>query len=248
MKNHAVLLVPFMFLFSFENKCFGNSNKESVAEGLNINSDTIFTDVSFGAIKINPFQLLLSEFPVSFELDLPHERSIQLQAGYIFPIKTIKTFEQSGRNGDASSDGLFSYRNSPYNNHGVSIKFEFRQYGKKWYYGSQLMYKYCFYKAAVFPIYSGGITLNQTESKFSNVFGLGFIFGQQNDNGEIVYDWFGGIGLRVRFMDVTVLKIENPAYRQGTTYPNTNETIFSAYPFINFGLRLGVKLWKNVGI
>jgi len=54
--------------------------------------------------------------------------------------------------------------------------------------------------------------------------------------------------MRVRSMAVTVLKIENPAYMQGTTYPDRHETFISGYPFINFGLRIGVKLWKNVGV
>lgn len=250
MKRQLLLILIFVMLsFSVRSIIAGTPDKSVVFHSQNeILADTILADVSFGAIKINPFQLLFSEFPVSFEMDLPHERSVQLQVGYIFPIKTIKTFEQSGPNADASSKGLFSYRNSPYNNHGVSIKFEFRKYGEKWYNGLQLMYKYCFYKAAVFPIYIGGVSLDQTESKFSNIFSLGFIFGQQNDNGEIVYDWFGGIGLRVRSMDVNVLKIENPGYRQITTYPNTNEIITSVYPFINFGLRIGIKLWKNVRV
>jgi hypothetical protein len=248
MKKHAVLLVAFILLFSFGHKSLGNSNTESSAKEFNVNPDTIPADVSFGTIKINPFQLLFSEFPVSFEMDLPRDRSVQFQVGYIFPIESIKIFEQNGTNADASSEGLFSYRNSPYNNHGVSFKFEFRKYGKRSYYGPQLMYKYCFYKASVFPVYEGGVTVNQTESKFSNIFGFGFIFGQQNDNGDLVLDWYGGIGMRVRSMAVTVLMIENPAYRQGTTYPDSHETFISGYPFINFGLRIGVKLWKNVGV
>ena len=72
------------------------------------------------------------------------------------------------------------------------------------------MYKYCFYKEAVFPVYGGGVTLDQTESNFSNIFGAGFILGRQSDEGNLVFDWYGGIRLRIRSMSVTVLKIEYP--------------------------------------
>ena len=252
MKKQILPVFIILLLISVSIPSHGNSLNEIVLTGSldDINTDTIEGRISFAIIKINPFQIILSEIPVSFEYDLPHERSLQFQIGYIFPyIKEsvfMKLFESSGRNGDATSEGLFSYRKSPFNNNGLSFKLEYRKYGKNLYYASQLMYKYCFYKKTTFPVFGGGVTLNQTESKYSNIFGLGFIMGKQYDKGDYVLDWYGGIGLRLRSMSVTILEIQNPAYTTYTVYPNTQENITSFYPFINFGLRIGIRLWKDI--
>ena len=209
--------------------------------------DTILGDVSFGSIKFNPIQILFNEIPVSLEVDLPHDNSMQFQLGFIYPSSENsglrKVFESMGPNGDATSDGLFSYRKSPYNNYGLSFKFELRSYGKILYFGPQFMYKYCFYKEATFPIFNGSITRDITESKYSNILGFGFVFGRQSDKGEIVYDWYGGFGVRLRLMSVTTVKIVDSP--RPVSYPNTRENFTSFYPFINLGVRIGFKLWKT---
>jgi hypothetical protein len=233
-------------LFSFGNKSPGNSIKDIViAESRNdFNNDSIPGKTSFGVIKINPIQVLFSEIPVSFEVNFPRKRSVQFQLGLIFPFpeKSLerKFFEESGENGEVSSNGLISYRKSPYNNYGLSFKFEFRKYGRYYYHGPQLMYKNCFYKNSIFSIYDG----YQTESKFSNIIGFGYILGRQNDGRNIVFDWYGCIGFRVRLMSVNVLKIQDGK----TFYPNSTKSINTFYPFINLGLRIGIKLWKTARV
>jgi hypothetical protein len=233
-------------LFSFGNKSFGNSIKDIViAESRNdFNNDSIPGKTSFGVIKINPIQVLFSEIPVSFEVNLPRKSSVQFQLGLIFPFpeKSFerRVFEESGENGEVSSNGLISYRKSPYDNYGLSFKFEFRKYGRYYYHGPQLMYKNCFYKNSIFSIYDG----YQTESKFSNIIGFGYILGRQNDGRNIVFDWYGCIGFRVRLMSVNVLKIQDGK----TFYPNSTKSINTFYPFINLGLRIGIKLWKTAQV
>ena len=212
--------------------------------------DTILADVSLGAIKINPLQLLFNEFPVSIEIDIPHERSVQFQLGYIFPsaknYSFRKLFESNGTNADASNTGLLSYRQSPYNNYGFSFKVEFRKNRRYAYYGPQIMYKYCFYKEATFPIYNGSITRDKTEYKYSNIIGIGYFLGRQWDNHELIFDLYTCIGFRLRQMSVTTVKIVDSP--RPVSYPNTTENFSSFYPFINIGLRIGVKLWKNVRV
>src|SRR5664280_228929 len=231
MKKQLLLILIFVMLsYSVRSIIAGTPEKSVVSQSQNnINADSTAAHVSFGAIKINPIQLLFNEIPVSFEMDLQHERSVQFQVGFIFPSakKYIlrNLFESNGTNADASSKGLLSYRQSPYNNYGFSFKLEFRKYGRYFYSGPQLMYKNSFYKNVVFEVYGGGITLNQTESKFSNIFGIGYVLGHQNDSGDLVYDWYGSVGFRVRSMAVTI-------------YSNSKETITSFYPFINLGLRI----------
>jgi hypothetical protein len=99
------------------------------------------------------------------------------------------------------------------------------------------MYKNCFYKNSIFSIYDG----YQTESKFSNIIGFGYILGRQNDRRNIVFDWYGSVGFRFRVMLVNVLKIQDGL----AFYPNSKKSISTFYPFINLGLRIGIKLWKN---
>jgi hypothetical protein len=103
------------------------------------------------------------------------------------------------------------------------------------------MYKNCFYKNSLFSVYDG----YQTESKFSNIIGFGYILGRQNAGRNIVFDWYGCIGVRVRLMSVDVMKIEYPL---STLYPDSTEYINSYYPFINLGLRIGIKLRSRVQV
>jgi len=236
-----LLIVALLFVFSSRGHC--NNLEEIVITGSsdNFKIDTITGKKLFAIIKVNPIQPLFGEIPFSFELFLHKERSIQFQLGLIFPFpeKSMarKFFEESGENGEVSSSGLVSYRKSPYNNYGLSLKFELRKYGKYYYHGPQIMYKNCFYKNSIFSIYDG----YQTESKFSNIIGFGYILGRQNDRRNIVFDWYGCIGFRYRVMLINVLKIQDGQ----SYYPNSKEFINTFYPFINLGLRLGIKLWKT---
>jgi hypothetical protein len=243
MKKKVIFLIVVLYL---SNKlAFGLNSLESA-------SDSIPGTVTFAVLKVNPIQFLFNEIPVSFELFLHHERSVQFQVGYIFPSDrnsaSRKLFESNGTNADASSEGLLSYRQSPFNNHGVSVKVEFRKYGNYFYHGSQLMYKNCFYKNEVFDVYGPGITLNQSENKFSNIFGIGYVIGRQSDEKNVILDWYAAFGFRVRFMSVTTLKVENPAFPKGTSYPNSIENFTSVYPFLNLGFRIGFRLQKAVWV
>lgn len=252
MKKQLVLILTFGMLSFLVSSIFAcNPEKSFVFQSQNIiNSDTVAANVSFGAIKINPLQLLFNEFPVSFEFGLSHKRSVQFQIGFIFPSSKNNSFrhlfESNGPNADASSEGLFSYRNCPFNNHGLSFKFEVRKNGRYAYHGPQFMYKNLFYKEATFPIYNGSITRDITESKYSNIYGIGYFLGRQWDNREVVFDFYSCIGFRLRKMSVTTVKIEDSP--RPVTYPNTTEHFSSFYPFINLGLRIGLKLWKIVRV
>ena len=252
MKKQLLLLLIFVTLsFPVRSLIAGTPCNSVVSKSENdILADTILADVSFGAIKINPMQLLFNEFPVSFEWGFSRDRSVQFQTGFIFPSSKNYSlrhlFESSGPNADASTAGLFSYRKSPYNNHGLSFKFEFRKNRRYAYYGPQLTYKYCFYKEATFPVYNGSISRDITETKYSNIFGIGYILGRQWNSSVLVFDFYTCIGFRVRSMSVTTVKIEDSP--RPVIYPNTTENFSSFYPFINLGLRMGLKLWKNVSI
>ena len=243
MKKYLWTFIVVVCLFVFSGRSFANILKNPVVHPSYSGSDkdSVSKKKPLGIIKINPIQPFFSEIPLSFELFLPKERSVQFQVGFIFPFpeKSLarKLFEESGENGEVSSSGLVSYRKSPYNNYGLSFKFEFRKYGKYYYHGPQLMYKNCFYKNSIFSIYDG----YQTESKFSNIIGFGYILGRQNDRRNIVFDWYGCIGFRYRVMLINVLKIQDGQ----SYYPNSKEFINTFYPFINLGLRLGIKLWKT---
>jgi hypothetical protein len=244
-KKKILLIFVISLLFSLDNSSLAATLKSTVYELNNGNTDSTGNQGKFKIIKINPFQTLFCEIPVSFEAFHKVDKSIQFQLGFIFPIDEHSIgllFESMGTNGTATNKGPFSYRTSPYNNSGLSFKIEFRKYRRSFYSAPQLMYKYCFYKETSFPVFSGNITRYQTESKFSNIFGFGFIIGRQSNNHNLVFDWYGGVGLRQRFMSVKIIKIENPAYNAGTVYPNRKENINSFYPFINIGLRIGIKL------
>ena len=243
MKKQFLPLFIVALLFVLNSRVHCNNLEEIVITGSsdNFNIDTIPGNKPLGILKVNPLQPLFGEIPFSFELFRPNERSIQFQVGLIFPFpeKSFqrRVFETSGENGEVTSSGLVSYRKSPYNNYGLSFKLEFRKYGKYYYHGPQIMYKNCFYKNSIFSIYDG----YQTESKFSNIIGFGYILGRQNDRRNIVFDWYGCIGFRFRVMSINVLKIQDGM----TFYPNSRKSISTFYPFINLGLRIGIKLWKN---
>jgi len=245
MKKQTTFILVIMLLFLFDNRIIGNSLKEIVISDSDhdFNNDSIAGEKSYRIIKINPIQIFFSEIPVSFEVFLQEKISLQIQMGFIFPFNKEsymrKFIEEMGQNGEAKSGGIFSYRTSPYNNYGLSFKLEFRKYGKYFYYGPQYMYKNCFYNNTTFSISEGGTSRDQTESKFSNIFGVGYILGRQSYAGNFVFDWYGGVGLRLRSMSVTVSKIE---YTSSIIYPNKKDTFNSVYPFINIGLRIGIKM------
>ena len=249
-KQVELLLIVTLLLFS-RSRCSGTSliGKTNNELSSDFNSDSIPGRITYGIIKFNPVQSLFGEIPISFELICPKESSIQFQVGLIFPFNkesgARKIFESNGTNADASSKGLLSYRNSPYNSFGLSFKIEFRKYGRYFYHGPQFMYKNSFYKNATFAVFGTGITLDQTESKFSNIFGFGYILGRQSDGNNIVFDWYGCIGFRYRTMSVNVIKIRYP---QTIQYPNTTESKNSFYPFINLGVRIGFKLKKTTSV
>jgi hypothetical protein len=246
-KKQIVLLFIVFLFFSFVSNGFSDVLKiPDYNELNNSKTDSVKDQVHYRILKINPSQILFSEIPVSFEVLYKQKNSVQFQLGFIFPLYQGSIprnfFESQGRNGDATSDGLFSYRTSPFNNYGLSFKLELRAYGRFLYYAPQFTQKYCFYKEAKFPIYEVNKTIDQTESKFSNIFGLGIMIGRQSYYSNFVVDRYVGVGVRVRFMSVNVLKIED--YPRPVKYPNTKESFESVYPFINMGIRVGIKFKK----
>jgi hypothetical protein len=133
MKKQAIIKYFILLLFSFTKECPGNNLTEVViCESQNdFNIDSIPGEISFGVIEVNPIQPLFGEIPFSFELFRPKEKSVQFQVEFIFPFPEEslpgKFFVESGPNGNASSEGLISYRTSPYKNYGLSFKLEFRK-------------------------------------------------------------------------------------------------------------------------
>jgi hypothetical protein len=249
MKLKIRLLI--IVLFFSKNIIFGISSTEwtDPESYIYLSSDSIPGKITSAVLKINPIQILLNEIPVSIEIFSRQETSAQIQVGFIFPTRfNSGIFESNGMNGDASSKGLGSYRNSPFNNHGISFKFEFRKYKKNFYHGPQFMVKHCYYKNAVFPVYGAGITLNQTEDKSSTIIGFGYVIGRQSNDRNIIFDWYAAFGIRFRAMTVKILEVENPAYRKGTTYPNTTDDFSSVYPFLNLGVRIGFRFTKTIMI
>ena len=200
--------------------------------------------------------------PVSFEIYKRGKSSLQIQIGYIFNARNSfmgQIFETQGTEATAKSDGLISYRKSPYNNdRGINIKIEFRKYKhilgsddsepyRSTYFAPQLMYKYLYYNNLTFTkkdgTGGGDFTYYQTESKKTHVFGLGVMFGIQSRYGKFITDWYGGFGLRVRSISATIHEISESWNRPGyPKYPNTTESDVSLYPFVNFGLRIGFEL------
>lgn len=211
---------------------------------INPNSDP-FTGKNYSFVaKVSTLQVLYSEAPFSVEIFLHNDLSIQLQAGIIFPLESDSFLEQffrsGGENSTASPTGLISYRTSPYNNHGMSVKYEIRKYFGDYYMAPQLMYKFSYYDNLVFQVYKNNSTINQTESKHSYIGGLGMMFGKQTYFMRQATDWYIGLGLRARSIDATVLKEEDPTVPKSILFPNTQEKRFSIYPFVNFGFRTGL--------
>jgi hypothetical protein len=253
-----------MVFFCIYLECFGINNgsiilNESYACS---NTDSIPEKRAFGTLKINPLQILYCEIPVSLEIYRFRKASLQIQTGYIFSARNTsmgKFFESWGSEGTAKSEGLISYRNSPFNNDGgINLKIEFRKYKHllssdrnqpyhSTYFAPQLMYKYTYYKNLTFTkkdgTGGGDFTYYQTESKNSHVFGFGLMFGFQSCHGKFVTDWYGGFGLRVRAINATIHEISEYWNRPGyPLYPNTIESGVSFYPFINLGVRMGFEL------
>ena len=245
-------------------ECFSINNDSTILNELyrSSNTDSIPGKRAFGTLKINPLQFLYSEIPVSFEIYRLPNLSLQIQIGYIFPARNStrgKFFESWGTEGTAKSEGLISYRKSPYNNDGgINFKIEFRKYkhflssdrNKPYsssYFAPQLMYKYSYYHNLTFTkkdgTGGGDFTYYQRESKNSHVFGFGLMFGYQSCYGKFVTDLYGGFGLRIRVINAKIHEISEYWDRPGyPLYPNTIESDVSFYPFINIGIRMGFEL------
>jgi hypothetical protein len=257
-----------VFIIAFLNiclECFGINNGRILLNELNGHSkaDSIPEKRAFGTLKINPIQPIFSEIPVSIEVYRTPKRSMQFQLGFIFPRRNSKmnqtAFNSNGEEGMATDKGLYSYRRSPFNNDfGINLKTEFRTYSreinspqptnhnKSFYYAPQLTYKFCFYKDQTFAMHYNGFSHYQTESKNSNILGIGIMIGIQSYNHGFVTDLYGGLGFRCRSMSVRINEIYNPYPLPGATiYPNTNNNDVSFYPFVNLGVRLGFDLKKN---
>jgi hypothetical protein len=193
-------------------------------------------------LKVSTLQVLFSEAPFSIEIFGRNGISHQLQAGIIFPLRKdsflVNFFESSGKNATASPEGLISYRNSPYNTHGVSFKYELRQYGRRFYFAPQAMYKYNHYDDYSFRVLQEDRAVVQTESKRSVIFGIGFMTGRQTYFMRHVTDWYAGVGLRARKTTYDVHEVHNAHFSQ----PGYSGEKFFVYPVFNFGLRTGLVL------
>jgi len=221
-----------------------------------IMTDSILTNRSFGTLKIDPLQLILSsEIPASLEFYFSKNLSLNVQIGYIFPAwkgsMRRGLYESYGENGNAKTEGIFYYRNCPYNNDGgIDIKSELRFYfhsvkpyksfpHKSGYFALQFMYKYCYYDQL--SIYLGSPTsYQQTESKKSDNYGFALILGRQKYiNRFLVKDLYGGIGFKTSGINYTILSVPpNRSYfHSGQT---GYENISSLY--LSFGLRIGFQL------
>jgi hypothetical protein len=207
-----------------------------------INADPLTGRRYLLTLKVSTLQVLFSEAPFSVEIFGRNGFSHQLQVGIIFPLREESFledfFESSGKNATASPYGLISYRNSPYNTHGMSFKYEVRKYGRKFYFAPQVMYKYNYYNDYSFRIFQYDRTFVQTESKRSVIFGLGFMTGRQTYFMRHATDWYAGVGLRARKMTYTVHDVQDINNLQ-SGYSGEK---FSVYPVINFGLRTGLVL------
>ena len=256
-----LFIITFLCIFL---ECFGINNGSILLNELYgcSNTDSIPEKRAFGTLKINPFQILACEIPVSFEIYRLRKLSLQIQVGYIFSAKDSHMadfFESWGVEGTAKSDGLISYRRSPYNNDaGINLKIEFRKYKhflgsdrnqpySSTYFAPQLMYKYTYYNYQTFTkkdgTGGGDFTYYQTESKDSHIFGFGLMLGRQSCRGKFVTDWYGGFGFRITAISATIHEISTYWNRPGyPKYPNTTESGASLWPFVNFGLRMGFEL------
>lgn len=232
------LVLLFVLVITGNNACGmpgGPGSRHDELFGNEVNSDPL-TGLKYRfAIKVNTLQVLFCEAPVAFEMFGRNNKSLQVHAGIIFPLEDDSFlqdfFRSSGDNGTASEKGLFSYRVSPYNNHGLSFRYEFRTYVNGYYIGPQVTYKFLNYDDASFHVFSEGELITRKESKFSRIFGLGLMAGRQTYFGRQVTDFYAGIGLRYRTMDIDI-----------TSPENENKSIRSYYPFFNIGFRTGIVL------
>jgi hypothetical protein len=211
-----------------------------------LNSDPFTGKRYFGTIKVSTLQVLFSEAPFTFEYFVRDDLSFQFQAGIIFPLEydsfPEKLFRTSGVNSTASSKGLFSYRNSPYNNNGLSFKIEIRKYLNEFYYAPQLMYKFCGYDQVDFPVYIQDRTMWQTESRRSRIAGVGLMIGKQAYFMKQVTDFYIGAGVRYRNSESTIIRITDRRNFDKSLYPGGKEISNRVYPFFNAGFRLGITL------
>jgi len=245
MKN--LIYVLWGILFTCHLQVAGLSpDSTSIYNSFDLNTDPLTGRRFFGTFKISTLQVLFSEAPFTFELFLKENLSMQLQAGIIFPLESDSFLEQffrsAGAKSTASPSGILLYRNSPTNNHGMSFKFELRKYISTFYYAPQLMYKYCIYNEADFPVLIEGRVMRQTESKQSKIFGLGMMLGRQTYFLKQATDWYIGGGFRARQITAKVIKIEDPSSHSNEVYPDKKENSLGFYPFFNFGFRLGLVL------
>lgn len=213
---------------------------------------------AFGTIKFDPFQVLLSsEIPLSFEIYISQKTSLQVQVGYVFPARKEslrrKLYESVGENGNAKTDGMFYYRDCPYNNDGsIDIRTELRLFFKpivndrnyvykSSYFAFQAMYRYYYYDNL--SVYLGSpFSYNQTESKKANVYGLAFILGKQVCVSSLITDLYGGIGFKTSKINYTILGISpsQPPWFSKKPGQTGKQSIFSLY--LSFGLRIGFEL------
>jgi hypothetical protein len=248
--------IALFFLFSYQISFCGNIAEVNLIESQPpIISDSIYAKRSFGTLKIDPLQVILScEIPASLELYLSNRLSLNLQVGYVFPARKNAMrrgiYESYGENGNATTEGFFYYRNCPYNNDGgIDIKSELRIYTqsistsqgfphKSAYFGLQFMYKYCYYD--YLSVYLGSpYSYQQTESKKSNILGFALICGKQKyKNRFLVTDLYGGIGIKSSGINYTI--IYAPPYTKYHSGQTGYEKIPSLY--LSFGLRIGFQL------
>jgi hypothetical protein len=241
--NKSFIIISIVVLFlSLTKVGFGITLWKTIDYEFYSKTDSDLNHVHTKILKVNPLQAFFCEIPVSLEIFHKLKQSTQIQLGLILPMNIDYTQLFVGSPDENTSEGLFSYRTSPFNNYGLSFKTEFRKYGRFLYYAPQLMYKYCFYNKKAFHFRSSGITLNQIESKSSNIFGLGFMIGRQSYYSHIIIDRYAGVGFRLRSLSFRIIEIENPWHSEYNKYPNEEENSVSFYPFINLGIRIGIKL------
>jgi hypothetical protein len=239
----AVILI---FLFCKINLCYSQRGSDRGGLYYRTFADTIKKENPFLTLKINPIQFTFNEIPVSVEIVFNQKSSLQFQVGYIFPSASgsflRKLFEEIGTGGTTTDMHVLNHLRSPYNSHGLSFKLELRSTGKNLYYAPQFMYKHCYYNDENFLIFSGQVALNKTESKNANIFGFGLMIGRQSYEELLVLDWYGGLGLRINSTTVSDIKITPPV---GPSIYWSNEDKFWIYPYLNLGMRVGIKLGRN---